>query len=620
MSESILTETSNKRIHKLKRGRSTRNNSELRYIQSSLKNLHTILGSENELFDKCNGTQDQTLKKAVENAIDAHLSRDNNILKKIDFYITPYNKTQQFQESMSFGDKYKFCKTLDDKAQKDWKMVSNFVLNPTKDFRAKLNQYNPNLYGSIKKLALKLMAKRFNKSPKLRKNKRKQKTSEFKINVLEVNSENNPKSIEREFKNKNASIISPLIQIKRHEENLHRKREIRKNGKNLETFNFGVNLEMISNETTKPVSFGSKTNPKNTPIRRLRALDSSKYPSNLSKLMIPKLSAITVNAGSTEDLPTISSNQTVCRQEYKPPNHSEKCCSILSSKILSPIRAMSRDTKSKVGTPNISGDHESIDQTGSAKLSEEQRTYDNSSVDMENSNLARNSHRDTKLPLIHGRNLTVTRPRKTNSSHIVNEYTEERNTSYFYKQKKSASKNLGLGECDSESNSCSVSMENDENPCQNIKVFKEKSMNILQRVNKKTPSKSFKPLGEQIIAPLINPQKLKKKVIRKDKIKFASFDKENYKRIDSSWVIYSPQRKGTEGLTRKPRGKKSSALDQVKNSSNIKAIRRPDRSTKVRRPAPLNQNQDQHHSDFIPDVFNCKNNYTYGVKDARMFL
>lgn len=98
----------------------------------------------------------ETLKKAIGDLIDYNVMQEKSGLQnKIDYYITPYNKTQNFKPSMEFEDKSKHCRNLSEKAQKDWKILSNFILNSEKqDFRRNLSMVNKNLYKELKDLAV----------------------------------------------------------------------------------------------------------------------------------------------------------------------------------------------------------------------------------------------------------------------------------------------------------------------------------------------------------------------------------------------------------------------------------------------------------------------------------
>ena len=74
-----------------------------------------------------------SLKSAISALIDHHIMQGKSQLQnKIDYYITPYNKDVNLKESMSFSDKLQNWSNFNDVAKKDWKLISNFILNNDK--------------------------------------------------------------------------------------------------------------------------------------------------------------------------------------------------------------------------------------------------------------------------------------------------------------------------------------------------------------------------------------------------------------------------------------------------------------------------------------------------------
>jgi hypothetical protein len=115
-----------------------------------------------------NNNFSETLKAAIGEMIDYNLLKDSsNLQKKIDYYITPYNKELDFKQSMQFGDKLKNCTNLHEVAQKDWKLISDFVFKTDKqELRNYLSRANKDLYVKLKDIAVSLMHKRSPSQPK----------------------------------------------------------------------------------------------------------------------------------------------------------------------------------------------------------------------------------------------------------------------------------------------------------------------------------------------------------------------------------------------------------------------------------------------------------------------
>ena len=169
MAEKVESKSPGKRrTFKKQRQRTFKNYSEVRWTSEDINNLQDLLALDPLIFKNYFSNCGENIKQAVEGMIDYSLMKErSNLQKKIDYYITPYNKDQNFQEWMEFGEKFKKWRNLGDKAKKDWKIVSNFIFNTEKhNFRSQLSQVNQDLYGSIKKLAIKLVNKRFASVPR----------------------------------------------------------------------------------------------------------------------------------------------------------------------------------------------------------------------------------------------------------------------------------------------------------------------------------------------------------------------------------------------------------------------------------------------------------------------
>lgn len=95
------------------------------------------------------------------------LKESSGLQKKIDYYITPYNKELDFKHSMQFGDKLKNCTNMHEVAQKDWKLISDFVFKTDKEeLRTYLSRANRDLYVKLKDIAVSVIQKRSPSQPK----------------------------------------------------------------------------------------------------------------------------------------------------------------------------------------------------------------------------------------------------------------------------------------------------------------------------------------------------------------------------------------------------------------------------------------------------------------------
>ena len=103
-----------------------------------------------------------SLKPMIDALIDYNLLQNQSELQnKVDYFITPYNTWLDFKKSMQFEDKRSSCTNLDDIANKDWKLISNFILNTEKkDFRSWLGVANKELYLKVKELACTIASKK----------------------------------------------------------------------------------------------------------------------------------------------------------------------------------------------------------------------------------------------------------------------------------------------------------------------------------------------------------------------------------------------------------------------------------------------------------------------------
>ncbi|CAI2384721.1 unnamed protein product [Moneuplotes crassus] len=573
MSVKFGKQSPSKKNGSAKKAKSMVNYTERKCIQGSLKNI-----LQSSTFNPEN-----SIEQTIERAIDDDLSHDRKILEKIDFYITPYNKEQHLKESMSFGDKHKFCKTIHEKAQKDWKMISDFVFNSEKkELRTKLNQYNPQLYGSIKKLAFELASKDLNSIPEERRKTRHKseihRASELKINVLKAEQESNDHEIDKKFQKGNNSLISPLMKIKRHKENKQKQRHIKRMIKKQDKLSFSTTLDMISDSATKPTCHRSKTIPTKAPTKHMSALNCLQPNTQFDRLTVPRTSNISVGQEHHSNFPSIHTENKAITRVHRPSVSSVNSSSIVNPNILAPVRSSSQKAESANRTPQINHS-KSIDVTNSVTTNGIDPTYDDSFVQMGYPNKSGKSSRETKLPLINRRDLTVKRPRKTNSFYVTNKYPSGDTTSEIRKPGISSRGYLDIDKSNLDSDSCSVSITNDANLEQTLPLFREKSINIPTRTRKKALCEMPQTSCHKDYIPLVESSKKDRSKITKKKKNFASPDKENFKRIDPSWIIYNPKGSEKKYIQDKTRAMKIVFSSPTKNSPR-----------------------------------------TYGVKDARMFL
>lgn len=197
---------------------------------------------------------------------------------------------------MEFGDKKSKCKDLKEIANKDWKTISNFILNSEKsDFRNQLNLVNSDLYLKLKNMAAAILNKRLSANGK---------------RDAESNraSAKNVKSLSRQFtikqsqfpslsrRNESKEIIRPIINLKM---------SARK-----ESSNEVIRLE-IPNSNDKENEFSvisplmkmmreKQANQEKREIRKQRRLESqSEFQKHLEEYPYPILNPIQVKAKSS---------------------------------------------------------------------------------------------------------------------------------------------------------------------------------------------------------------------------------------------------------------------------------------------------------------------------------
>ena len=146
---------------------------------------------------------------------------------------------------------------MNDKARKDWKMISNFIFNTEKqDFRSQLNQVNQDLYLKIKDLALKMVNKRLTSPPKRRAESQKKfkiVKKEIKINIREVTRDSEESDDYREEKDYDCSVISPLIKMVRNKTDTKRERDLKRQMRAKEKHSFENELEELAHPLLKPI-------------------------------------------------------------------------------------------------------------------------------------------------------------------------------------------------------------------------------------------------------------------------------------------------------------------------------------------------------------------------------
>ena len=104
--------------------------SEPKQFRTNSKNFSKVL--ENDLNAKVNDAG-YSLKTAISDLIDYNVMQGKSGLQnKIDYFITPYNKNIDMNEFMQFSDKLLNWWDLKEAAMKDWKAISNFILNNNK--------------------------------------------------------------------------------------------------------------------------------------------------------------------------------------------------------------------------------------------------------------------------------------------------------------------------------------------------------------------------------------------------------------------------------------------------------------------------------------------------------
>ena len=150
-------EVSNRR-KTLLRLNTTRFTSDPRSLKSRSDNLDKMLEKDKySIGEECD--LNESLKPAISAFIDYNVTHGSNDLqKKVDYYITPYNQELDFTNTMLFADKMVNWRNLKDVARKDWRLISNFILKSTrKEFRGNLNALNNELYDNLKELACSLI-------------------------------------------------------------------------------------------------------------------------------------------------------------------------------------------------------------------------------------------------------------------------------------------------------------------------------------------------------------------------------------------------------------------------------------------------------------------------------
>lgn len=126
------------------------------YNHNKLPDLFKNKRLLNRFTDLSQENSDDTMFAIISEMIDFNLMQDQSKLQnKIDYYITPYNKNENFQPMMKFGDKLKYCKNMKEAAKKEWKMLSDYILKTDKgQLRSNLNKVNREMYDKLKELAV----------------------------------------------------------------------------------------------------------------------------------------------------------------------------------------------------------------------------------------------------------------------------------------------------------------------------------------------------------------------------------------------------------------------------------------------------------------------------------